>query len=191
MKLSGEITSGMYGSWRLALGDAGGFAYFNATRDGFWRSFLAMALVAPLFGGLLLLRYYREMDSVAPLRFFSVQAISYVVAWVIFPLLMFYVVQKIDRESRFFGYIAAYNWSSVIQNAVYIPLAIVAEMGWLPPDLINFLGFIVLVSVFAYTWFIARVGLNVNFAIAATIAGGDFILSIVLNSITEALLHAT
>lgn len=190
MNISGEIAAGIYGAWRLARGDVGGIGYFSGTREGFWRSFLAMAVVAPLFASLLLLRFYDEDGTIEPARFFSVQAIAFVVAWFVFPLIMFYAVQVIDRERRFFAYIQAYNWSSVIQNGVYIPLAIFAEFGLIPLDLAHFLSFVVLTLVFVYTWFVARAGLGITGALAAAIAAGDFILSVVLNAITEGLLHA-
>jgi hypothetical protein len=189
MSIRNEVASGLYGAWRLARGDVGGIGYINATRDGFWHSFLAMAIVAPLFALLLLLRSYDDGSAVAPARFFSVQAIAYVIGWFVFPLAMFYVVPMIDRTRRYFVYIAAYNWASVLQNCVYIPLAIVAELGLIPLDLAHFLGFIVLTMVFVYSWFIARAALGVNGFVAALIAGLDFLLSVVLNAITESMLR--
>jgi len=189
MRITGEIASGIYGAWRLARGDVGGVGYFSGTREGFWHSFMAMAIVAPLFALLLLLRYYDEADLVSGVRFFAVQAIGYVVAWFIFPLIMFYVTQTINRERRFFAYIEAYNWSSVIQNAVYIPLALLAELELIPLDLAHFLGFVVLTLVFVYTWFVARSALGITGLIAAAIAAGDFILSVVLNMVVEGLIR--
>ncbi len=185
-----EIQVSLYASWRLARGDARGLALFNATIEGFWRSFLAMALVAPLFAILLLLRYGHESVSVGPARFFAVQAIGYIVAWFVFPLIMFYVVQAIDRERRFFTYIVAYNWSSVLQNLIYLPLAMAAELGLLPAELSSFLSFIVLTLVFVYIWFVTRTALAVTGLLAAGIVAGDFLLSIVVNIVTEGLLRA-
>lgn len=188
MTITGEIASGIYGAWRLARGDVGGIGYFNATKQGFWRSFLAMVIVAPLFASVLLLIYEDAVDQYEPVRFFSVHAIGYVTAWFLFPLIMFYVVQAIDRERRFFAFIAAYNWASVIQNFIYIPVVVVAQLGVIPPNLTYFLVFAIKTLVFVYTWFIARAGLGIAGPLAAAIAAGDLVLAGVMNWIIDAML---
>ncbi|MCD6073741.1 MAG: putative Permease of the major facilitator superfamily [Rhodospirillales bacterium] len=189
LSITGEIASGIYGAWRLARGDVGGIGYFNATLQGFWRSFLAMAIVAPLFASVLLLIYEDAADQYAPLRFFSIHAIGYVAAWFLLPLIMFYVVQAIDRERRFFAFVAAYNWSSVLQNFIYIPVVVVAQIGVIPADLTYFLIFVIKTLVFVYTWFIARSALGIASPLAAAIAAGDLILAGVMNWIIEAMLR--
>lgn len=189
MNISGEIAAGIYGAWRLARGDGGGIGYFNATRQGFWRSFLAMAIVAPLYASVVVLMYENAVDQYEPLRFFAVHAIGYVVAWFVFPLVMFYVVQQIDRQRRFFAFIAAYNWASVLQNFIYIPVIVVAQIGVLPPELIYLLVFVLKVLVFVYTWFIARAGLGITAMMAAAIAAGDFVLAGVMNWVIDAMLR--
>ena len=189
MSISGEIASGIYGAWRLARGDVGGIGYFNATLQGFWRSFLAMALVAPLYASVLLLIYEDAADHFEPVRFFSVNAIGYVAAWFVLPLIMFYVVQAIDRERRFFAFVVAYNWSAVVQNFVYIPVVAVAQIGVIPPELTYFLIFVIKTLVFVYTWFIARSALGITSPMAAAIAAGDFALAGVMNWIIDAMLR--
>ena len=189
MSITGEIASGIYGAWRLARGDVGGIGYLNGTEQGFWRSFLAMAIVAPLFASVLLLIYESAPDTYEPVRFFSVNAIGYVAAWFVFPLIMFYVVRAIDRERRFFAFIAAYNWASVIQNFIYIPVVVVAQIDVIPPDLTYFLLFVIKTLVFVYTWFIARSALSITGMLAAAIAAGDLVLAGVMNWIIEAMLR--
>ena len=189
MNISGEIAAGIYGAWRLARGDVGGIGYFNGTRQGFWRSFLAMAIVAPLYASVILLMYEDAADQYEPARFFAVHVIGYVVAWFVFPLIMFYVVQKIDRERRFFAFIAAYNWSSVLQNFIYIPVVVVAQIGIIPPELTYLLVFVLKVLVFVYTWFIARSALGITGMMAAAIAAGDLVLAGVMNGIIDAMLR--
>jgi hypothetical protein len=189
LSITGEIASGIYGAWRLARGDVGGIGYFNGTRQGFWRSFLAMAIVAPLFASVLLLIYEGAPDQYEPVRFFSVHAIGYVAAWFVFPLIMFHVVQAIDRSGRFFAFIAAYNWASVIQNFIYIPVVVVAQIDVIPTDLTYFLIFVIKTLVFVYTWFIARSALGITAPLAAAIAAGDLVLAGVMNWIIDAMLR--
>lgn len=190
MDWRGEIAAGIYGASRLALGDAGGVGYINSTLRGFWRSFAAMGIVAPLYASVLLLVYEDSVDILEPVRFFSVHSIGYVVSWFVYPFIMFYLVQAIERERRYFAYIATYNWASVIQNFVYIPLVVIAILGLVPNDLAYFLSFVVKTFVFVYSWFIARAALGVSSPIAAAIAAGDLVLSLMMNAITEAMLRA-
>ena len=49
MSLFDEIQTSIYGAWRLARGDVRGISLFDATYRGFWRSFIAMILIAPLY----------------------------------------------------------------------------------------------------------------------------------------------
>jgi hypothetical protein len=184
-----ELFAGLYGALRLARADASGLRYFNATLDGFWRSFWAAALVAPLFALLLWIRYVVDALAVAPLRFALIEALAYVVAWTLFPLVMFYLVQVIERERQYLGFIVAYNWATVWQNVVYLPVAVVSELGWLPFQAASALSLVVLVGVFVYTWFIARTALAITSLAAGGVVAADFLISILLNLVTEGLLR--
>jgi len=42
-----DTAGALYGLWRLARGDASGLDFFNATLEGFWRSFAAAVIIAP------------------------------------------------------------------------------------------------------------------------------------------------
>jgi len=184
-----EMMAGLYGALRLARADANGMRWFNTTPDGFWRSFWAAALVAPMFALLLWIRYESEGMTVAPLRFALLELVSYVVAWTLFPLLMFYLAQVVERERQYYGYMVAYNWSTVWQNLVYLPLAMVSEMGVLSFAAASTLSVAVLAAVFVYIWFITRTALQVNALVAAGIVAVDFLISIFLNIVTDGLIH--
>ena len=42
-----ELANALHGAWRLARFDPGGIERFDSTAEAFWRSFWAMAIVAP------------------------------------------------------------------------------------------------------------------------------------------------
>ena len=44
-----EVASSLYGAWRLACLDESGMGYFNISVEGFWRSFFAAVLLAPVY----------------------------------------------------------------------------------------------------------------------------------------------
>ncbi|NQV55142.1 MAG: hypothetical protein HQ503_04725 [Rhodospirillales bacterium] len=172
----------------MARADPGGMAYFDTSLDGFWRSFYAAAFVAPLFVLYLVVRFHMAEIEVSAFRFASVEIIAYVIAWVIFPLMMFYICNSISRESQYISYIVAYNWASVWQNLVYLPFAMLTEFGMLPPGATRALGIAILIMVMLYTWFITKTALNISVVLAIGLVVLDFIVSIFINSLSLGML---
>ena len=77
-----EVLTALYGAYRLARLDVGGLRFFDITDQGFWRSFFAAALVAPLYLVLLLIRYSNLPAPIPLFRFIALESIAYVIAWV-------------------------------------------------------------------------------------------------------------
>ena len=57
MTLTENMATSLYGAYRLARADKSGLNYFDASIDGFWRSFFAAVVIAPLFALFLIVRY--------------------------------------------------------------------------------------------------------------------------------------
>ena len=183
-----EAAYSLYGAYRLARLDAGGMAYFDASLGGFWRSFYAAAFVAPFFALLLALRYADGVVAASPLRYAAVEAIAYVIAWVAFPVVMLTVVQMLDRERRLIGYIVAYNWAAVLQNALYLPIPMMGITGLFAVNVANGLGMLALILILVYTWFITKTALEVSAPAAAGIVALDLGLSIFITSVADGML---
>jgi len=183
-----EIATALYGAYRLAARDPGGMAFFDASIVGFWRSFFAAVLIAPLYAVLLSVRYRIGLVDAPLERFIPIEAITYVIAWVAFPLAMVTVCRLMEREKKYLGFIVAYNWAAVLQNGVYLPVAILTVTGGIPANAGNFLNLILLALILAYTWFIAKTALNIPGPQAAAVVAFDFALGIFINSIAEGLL---
>ncbi len=187
----GEIIRSLYGTLRLARGDTGGMAFFNATEEGFWRSFTAAILIAPLFIMLLTVRYHVNETSVPVLRFTAVETIAYVVSWVAFPLLLFHLTDILGIGERYIRYIVAYNWASVIQNLLYLPFALLVEAHLVQGVGSTFVGLILLGLVLLYTWFVTRTALEISNLLAAGLVTVDLALSIFINTITQGMLRVS
>lgn len=181
----GESVAALYGAVRLARLDARGLQYFDRTVRGFWRSFYAALIVAPFYATVLAMRYLADLDGASALRFTLVETVAYVVGWVAFPVLMATVCRALDREGRFVGYIVVYNWAAVLQNAAYLPLAMLAIDGVAPSSVANPLALGMLALILAYGWFIARVALEVTALAAAGIVALDLALSILINAVAD------
>ena len=64
----GEIVNSIYGSLRLAVTDKNGLNYFNFSHLGFWHSFTAAIIIAPIFILLLNVRYALNENEINFLR---------------------------------------------------------------------------------------------------------------------------
>ena len=188
MVSSREVVAALYGAYRLARFDPSGLDFFDATIAGFWRSFFAAVLVAPVYLVLLLIRYSQLVDQIALFRFFAIEVIAYVIAWVAFPVIMASLARTLGRDAFFIRYIVAYNWGAVLQNGLYLPIAILATGGLLAGSGANALGLLALSLIIIYVWFITRTALEVAGGIAAGIVGLDFLLSILINGFAERML---
>ncbi|MDP7423876.1 MAG: hypothetical protein QF394_00475 [Rhodospirillales bacterium] len=184
-----EIIRSLYGALHLARGDTSGMAFFNATEQGFWRSFTAALLIAPLFALLLTIRYHVNEAGVSLLRFTAIETIAYVVSWVAFPLLLFHLTDILGTGHRFVRYIVAYNWASVLQNLLYLPFALLVEAHLVQGAGSTFFGILLLGLVLLYTWFVTRTALEVTNLLAAGLVMIDLVLSIFINTITQGMLR--
>ena len=180
-----EATDSLYGAYRLARFDAGGMAFFDTSVGGFWRSFYAAALVAPFYTILLALQYGLEIDPPHPMRYFLLHVDAYVISWLVFPVVMVGLSQLIMRQAHFRRYIVVYNWAAVLQNALYLPLAILQASDGLSRDAGNLLGLIVLVAVLVYIWFITRTALAITAPTAAGVVAVDFFLTLIIHGFIE------
>lgn len=183
-----DVINALYGCYRLARLDASGLGFFDATPVGFWRSFFAAVLIAPFYFLLLTLRFSGLAETASFFRFIAIESIAYVIAWVAFPLLMAALVKNLDRDAHYIRFIVAYNWAAVLQNALYLPIAILAMSGLMADATANTLGLIAIILIVFYTWFIARAALDIRGGMAAGIVGLDFLLSILINTVATGLL---
>jgi len=187
---SQEMTNSLYGAYRLARADTSGMTYFDTSIDGFWRSFFAAVLVAPLFVLLISIRFGVDDLEISFFRYYAIESVAYVVGWVLFPLVTLYLVQALEREDQYLGFIVAYNWASVLQNGLYLPFAVLFQLGLISGESAAFLNLVLLGLVLAYTWFIARTALDVSGYVAGGIIILDVGLWISLNVVTESMLRA-
>ena len=183
-----EAATSLYGAYRLARFDARGMTYFETSLAGFWRSFYAAVIVAPVFAVLLAMRYAAGGEAVDEVRFAAVEAIAYVIAWVAFPLVMVSLARLLDREERYLGYIVAYNWASVLQNGLYLPLVMLGMAGVIPAEAAGPLSLIALSLILVYGWFIAKVALDVGTGTAVALVALDLVLSVVIDIVASSML---
>ncbi len=185
---AGEMSNALYGVYRLARLDPGGMEYFRNTPGAFWRSFKVALMVAPFYAGLLAIRYAMGEVSTPPLRFIAVEAISYIVAWLAFPVIIEPLTRAMGRSDRYIRFIIAYNWAALLQNMLYLPLAMLSVTAVMSPDSSSFFGLIMLMMIMGLIWFIAKTALEISAAHAIGIVAIDFTLSLLVNGYAEKML---
>ena len=174
-----EIALGVLGAWRLANFDPSGMACFDRSLHGVWRSFRVAILVAPAEA---LLSYldYAAAPSAGALRAALVGAIAYVVGWTAFPLAAAYVAPAIGRDAEYPGYLVAYNWATILQVALILPVDGAIALGLLPHGVADVLFLASRLVILAYAWFIARTGLRLGGAAAAGMVALDIVISLII-----------
>lgn len=187
MSTVNKAASALYGAYRLARLDSGGMNYFDTSPSGFWHSFTAAIIVLPLFAGTMLARWINLDGAVDGFRFICVELIAYVIAWTVFPVLMSVVVKAIDREQFYIRGIVAYNWVAVLQNLLYMPVAILSlsGVGGTEP-----LALMILFLVLFYTWFVLKTALQLKPFTAWMLVAMDLVVSMILSFWTDTLIWA-
>ncbi len=170
---------------KLARFDGSAIKVFDTSPTGFWRSFHAAGFVLPFYIAFSMARWDHISAPISPLRFITVEAITYVIAWTVFPVLMAYLVRFIDREEHYVRGIVAFNWSAVVQNAVYTPIALASLDGGIAGPL----AMIVLLAVLVYRWFVLRNAFAISSVTAWMLVGMDFSLGLMVTHWANRLIY--
>jgi hypothetical protein len=183
-----EVQLAVGGALRLACGDRRGLGFFDASIDGFWRSFRAALICYPMY---LLLLGFRiaaaqwETSGVAAIL--AVETIAYVISWTALPLLVMKLAHWLGRDSRFLPFMVAYNWSQIPQTALFVLVGLDGATGLLPPSAAGFTELLAAVAALVYEWYIARVALAVTGAQACLVVIVDLLLGTTLGRVAESL----
>jgi hypothetical protein len=185
-----EMQAAMTGALWLARGDRRGLGFFDASIDGFWRSFRAAIVCYPLYLILVNIRVNAPQWAEAGVaRILLAETISYVIVWVAFPLVILQLSRVIDREERFLAFMVTYNWSQIPQTALVTIVALNRAGGLFPLPLAAFVELAAAIAVLVYKWYIARVALSVTGGQAALVVILDLMLGVLVGSIALGLYY--
>ena len=183
-----EMQMAVVGTLRLAVGDRRGLGFFDASIDGFWRSFRAGAICYPLYLLLLVFRVAAaQWDKSGFASIVIVETIAYVISWVAFPLLILPVARQFRRDDRFLAFMVAYNWSQIPQTVLVLLVVLDGATGMLSQSEASFAGLLAVIATLVYEWYIARVALAVTGTQATLVVIIDLLLSTALGHVAEGL----
>lgn len=172
-----EIFEGLYAAWRLLLWDKGAVALLDDSIAGFWKSFFAAVLVLPVY---VLLVVLGPIDFESSRSFLSILIIHiefYIIGWVLWPLVMHYGSQALDRDQHFILYIVAYNWTGALRAGLLLAIFLLSALLPISPALAKLIDLIILAALLAYHTFVARTTLDIPTGAAIGLTIFEFILS--------------
>ena len=167
MLSAAEIARGVQGALAFLWRDPGAPQHFDNTMEACLRSFRVMVLVAPLHAILLLIRYSDVSVTADEMEIFVIETLSYIVEWLLFPVVFYEIARRQGWLDRYARYIGALNWINLpgmIMAVILVPLAHLA------PSIIGDLVSIALQGLFFY-WFLM---------VTRMVLGASWLLSLML-----------
>ena len=178
-----QLAAALAGLRLLLRLDARGLDLFEKTAAGFARSFVIAGVLLPLHAIHWVVSFDAAKENLDFLPYLLVKALTYVLLWVLFPFVMLYVTDLMDRRERYYWHIVAYNWMQLPLGLLMMPIALLADGQLLPQSVLGLLNLGALAAFFFYATFLARWGLKLNPAAAFGIVVLDFVLGEVVNGL--------
>ena len=182
-----ELSIALYGAWRFATLDRAAIQYFDNTPEAFWRSFNAALIALPAYALLVMLSFAEHPVEAGPLRILFVEAIAYVIGWVLFPLVMIAFTDTTKSAANYYRFIAAWNWSIVLQAFLFLGVSAFAASGTVPVNLGALISLVATFAIFFYQGFIARTMLDIPVPAAVLVVVIDLGIAIVLSLVSRSL----
>jgi len=178
-----EIGRGVQGALGFLWRDPGALLAFDNTMEACLRSFRLMAVTAPFYVVYSLIRYADLTVAIDTFELIAIEATSYVINWLLFPVIFFEVARRRGWLDRYPRYIAALNWT----NLPGIVIAIVAiAIKMVVPAAVDSIIEIALQALFFY-WFlvITRLALGADWAMSVVLLAVNWIPSFLLLIIVD------
>lgn len=182
-----ELSVALYGAWRFATLDRAAIQFFDNTPDAFWKSFNAVWLALPAYALLVLLSFAQHPVDAGPFRILSVEIISYAIGWVAFPLIMVAFTDTVKCDRNYFRFIAAWNWSIVLQAYFFLGISAFSASGTVPESLGGLISLVATFAIFFYQGFVAKTTLDITMPAAFLVVVVDLAIAIGLSLISRSL----
>ena len=183
MLSAAEITRGVQGALGFLRRDPAALLSFDNTMEACLRSFRLMAVTAPFYVVYSLIRYANLTVTIDTGALIAIETMSYVINWLLYPVIFYEVARRRGWLDRYPRYIAALNWTN-LPGIVIAIAAIVIKM--IVPTAIGGILEIALQALFFY-WFlvITRLTLGTDWAMAVVLLAVNWIPSFFLLIIVD------
>lgn len=186
MLTSSEIACGTQGALRFLQRDPSAPFYFENSVEACLRSFWVMALVAPLYALYVVISYSGLSVSADESEIALVEALRYVVDWLLFPVLFYEIARRRRWLDRYPRYIGALNWISLPAMGLLLADALVANVTTASFSMV----FDLAVQAVLFYWIVTttRMVLSVNWLMAGLLLIVNWVPSLFLSLIVSRVL---
>lgn len=173
------INTALYGVRQLLKFKLEAWAYFDKSLSGFWASYMPAIILAPFLFAHQLYQFSTGTTKLDLFTFIIIRVLEYVISWTLFPFVMLYVVQLLQRTHRYFWHLVPYNWLQLPLGLVLYSTYLLADAGVMPTAVAGYaqLGAFVLTAI--YGTFLAGVGLQVTTGTALSLVVLDLVLGMI------------
>lgn len=177
------IRENITGAWQVMLGRPEGFNRLDTSLEGFWRSFGAVILLAPIA----LLALFSEPHlaanagaSMQPLTGadITLAAMALLVDWFAFPLVFALLAKPFGLGSRYVPFIVTRNWASVIIGAAVGAIHALHLLGVLPTPLVPYILLVAIAVALRFSYVVARLALAVSMGMALPVVLLELLISL-------------
>jgi len=178
-----EIVRGTRGALGFLRLDRAALLDFDNTMAACLRSFRLMIVVAPLQVCALLLRYSEAAYTADDMEVVLVEALHYVVDWLIFPVIFYEIARLRGWLDKYPRYISAINWMNL--PGMVIALGALLTASVLPAMAGDTLKLIL--QAFVLYWMVAttRLALDVSWPISVLMMAVNWLPSEILSLIVD------
>ena len=190
-----EITKSINGAWRIARMDQNALNYFNMSIEGFWRSFLAVLIVVPLYVVFLVLNLGQLSGMELPAGsatskefYVAIKLAAHFLGWLAFPVVMIPISRLMDLSQSYVPYIIVWNWSNVLVMAVILPAVLLFPPSAQSGQSAKLILMAAQITVLFYGYLVARAGLQCKILTAIGVVMLDLLLGLLFNLLAGRLL---
>jgi hypothetical protein len=172
----------------ILRGDRGGIAKLgSATNAGLVASFVIPAILLVIPYAYLVAQRFESMGIEPDIgTVLTIEPIAYIIGWTLFPVVSHFYCQRLGRSRDWYDYIAAYNWSNVLQMGLYFPAAVLYDLD-LAPALLFVVSVLVVSTAILIHFRVARLSLRIEPLPALILVAMDLALSLSQSRIIERL----
>ncbi len=183
------VQNSLHAALRLAVRDPQAWGKFDLTADGFFRSFVAILLVAPInilydLFDFRLAQARALSDGKIPSSIeygfaevlFSTAALA--IGWFVFPLVLLFLLRFLDLSHRYATMVIAHNWGSVVIQLFNVPAIILFSVGLISHQIALDLLFVTFGLALYYRFYIAQTALDIGWGLAVGISMLELLMSI-------------
>ena len=110
----------LFAAWQLFLRRPGAISKFDNTVEASRYSFCGAIYALPIYWLLISIGPDIVPETRSLLQTNLIHAIFYFLVWTMWPLAMWHLSKLVNKRSLFLRYLTAYNWSMVIQAAIWL-----------------------------------------------------------------------